>query len=166
MNLKTIIFSFLISAITAAAACLLFNQQQQKIAVVDAVRLANEYSMKKELEEIAKEKLLAISKQMDSVNKLVQMAHSTPNAANLKQLIYTAEYFKEKLEEAYTQSNNEINVQIWKRLNPMLNEFGKKEGLHLIIGANGMGSVLYTDGYYDITDNALSFVNKKYAEGN
>lgn len=167
MYIKIIVLSLVISCLAAAAVCMLLNKQQQKIAVIDAVKLANEYTMKKELEEIEKIKLLTISKQVDSVNELVQIARSTPSkSANIDQLIYTAEYFKNKFQESYTQSNNDINLQIWKRLNPALGEFGKSKGLHLIIGANGMGSVLYTDGFYDITNEALLFVNKKYEEGN
>jgi len=29
-----------------------------------------------------------------------------------------------------------------------------------------MGSVLYNDAYYDLTDDVVKFVNKKYEEGN
>jgi hypothetical protein len=140
--------------------------KRQKIAVIDAVKLANEFSMKKELETIANKKLDRIGRQIDSVNRLVQLAHVlNDNGTKEKEMTTVVEYFKAKLEESFAESNEEINRQIWKRLNPMLSEFGKAKDLHLIIGANGMGSVLYSDGYFDMTDEALLFVNKQYMDG-
>jgi Skp family chaperone for outer membrane proteins len=95
------------------------------------------------------------------------MAHSLNNGEDkIKELTYDYNFMKTKLDNDYTQSNRDINEQIWKRLNPLLDEYGKKKKLHLIIGANGMGSVLYNDEYYERTNDVISYINKKYYEGN
>jgi outer membrane protein len=86
--------------------------------------------------------------------------------AELEQLYKTFCQAKATFEQEYQESNQSINEQVWKRLNPLIDEYGKAKGFRLIIGANGMGSVLYNDEYYDQTKELTDFVNKKYEEGN
>jgi len=140
--------------------------QQKKIGVVDAVKLFDQFDMKKELEAQEKLKLQSASKQMDSVGNLLQLAKAAKNEAEIKKLSYAYDYMKTALEQEYTAGNRDINAQVWKRLNPALDEFGKKTGMHLIIGANGMGTVLYNDDYFDLTAEAIKYINAKYENGN
>ena len=163
---KILFLSFLMSLATGITVYWLVGRQQKKIAVVDAVKLFDKYDMKRELEGRAKMRLQTISKQSDSIGNKLQMARATRNEEDIKTLTYAYNYIKESLESEYKQSNQDINEAVWKRLNPAIDEYGKKKGLHLIIGANGMGSVLYNDDYYDLTEDVTKFVNKKYAEGN
>lgn len=85
---------------------------------------------------------------------------------DLEQLYKAFSQAQGNLEQEYQQSNQTINEQVWKRLNPLVDAYGKEQGLRLIIGANGMGSVLYNDAYYDRTKEVTAYVNKKYEEGN
>lgn len=143
------------------------SRQEKKIAVVDAVKLFDSYGMKADLEAIAKKELLAESKKLDSADKALQMARAmNVSEEELKKMAYGYNFLKNDLERHYTESNHDINEKVWKRLNPLLDEFGRKNKLHVIIGANGMGSVLYNDAFYDRTNEAIIFVNGKYAEGN
>jgi outer membrane protein len=164
---KILLYCFLMCVLTGATVIWMVNRNEKKIAVVDAVKLFDSYNMKKELEEIAKNQLQTESKQLDSVSNALNMAKATNKGDDeVKKLAYSYNYLKSKLENDYTQSNHDINEKIWKRLNPLLNEFGKMNQLHLVIGANGMGSVLYNDAFYDRTEEVIKFVNKRYAEGN
>lgn len=163
---KTVFVCCLMCIITGITVYLLVQRQFKKIGVVDAVKLFDNFNMKKELEANAKTKLQAISKQVDSIGNLLQMARATRNEDETKNLSYAYNYIKATLENEYKQSNHDINEQVWKRLNPVVDEYGRKEGLHLIIGANGMGSVLYNDDYYDLTADLIRYVNKKYENGN
>ena len=167
LNIKTILFSALLCVICGMIAFFVALNQQKKIGVVDAVKLFDQYNMKIELEGIAKTKLLSESKQVDSVGNALRMSTVVNDSGGkAKRLEYAYTYLKKKFEDDYAQSNRDINEKVWKRLNPLLDEFGKKKGLHLIIGANGMGSVLYNDSYYDQTNEAIKFINEKYSEGN
>ena len=152
--------------ITGGTVYWLIQRQEKKIGVVDAIKLFDQFNMKKELEGREKVKLQGLARQMDSLKNLLTMAHASKNEAEEQKLVATYNYVKSDLENKYKESNRDINEQVWKRLNPALDEYGKKQGLHLIIGANGMGSVLYNDDYYDLTSDAIKFVNKKYEEGN
>ena len=164
---KILVYCLLMCIATGIIVYGLIDAQHKKIAVVDAVKLFDAYNMKTELEEIAKRQLQAENKQLDSINNALKMAkalHASEDETN--RLAYSYNSIKARLENDYTESNHDINEKAWKRLNPLLEEFGKINNLHLIIGANGMGSVLYNDAFYDRTTDAIKFVNKKYAEGN
>jgi len=145
---------------------LLSIKADKKIAVVDAVKLFDSYNMKKELESREKSRLQNISNQLDSLGNKLNLAHATKNEQEEKSLSAAYAYLKQKLQTEYAQGNQDINAQVWKRLNPVLEEYGKKNKFHLIIGANGMGSVLYTDDFLDKTKEVIQFVNKRYEEGN
>ena len=166
-DISILLFCMALCVITGVIVFKLSNTRSDKIAVVDAIKLFDGYNMKKELEEIEKTRLQRESRELDSINKVFQIERATiKNEEQTKKLENQYGFLKSKLEQDYNQSNHDINEKVWKRLNPLLDEYGKKKGLHLIIGANGMGSVLYNDDYYDQTNEAILFVNKKYAEGN
>ncbi|MBS1780259.1 MAG: OmpH family outer membrane protein [Bacteroidetes bacterium] len=134
----------------------------KKIAVVDAVKLFNGFTMKKELEKEAEVKLKYFSLQVDSLDGQIKLAGYGKDSAVRRSLIQKYLITKRELENQYNQSNQLINEMVWKRLNPLIDEYGKKNGFHLIIGANGMGSVLYNDNYFDKTEEVIQYVNKNY----
>lgn len=139
----------------------------KKTVVVDAVRLFNSYKMKNELEQKAKLQLEYLGHQADSVKQAMDLAQKTGAGQNeINALTEAFRYSRMNLEQHYQSSNSQINEVVWKRLNPLIDEYAKQEGLHLIIGANGMGSVLYNDNHYDHTDKVIEFVNRKYEKGN
>lgn len=165
-TIKTILISLFFGGGAAILIGYLTNSTPKKIGVVDAVRLFDGYNMKKEMEEKAKVKLLELGRQVDSVGNLYNMAKAGKDENEIKRLAYASNYMKATLEAEYKKSNQEINQQVWKRLNIAMDAYGKDKGIHLIIGANGMGTVLYNDDYYDLTAEAIKFVNSKYEGGN
>lgn len=142
----------------------LCSRQLHKVSVVDAIKLFNGFKMKIELEQRAGVQLKAMQAQSDSIGQVLQAIQKTAKGPTdeQRQLYNAYEISRSRLQQAYTQSNEEINQQVWKRLNPLIEEYGKQQGLHLMIGANGMGTVLYTDGYFDKTEELIRFVNAKY----
>jgi outer membrane protein len=144
------------------------NNNQKKMAVVDAVKIFNSYKMKMELEAKAGGKLEFLGHQVDSIKQELAARSKTPgmNPAVLEEMYRSFQAAQARLDQEYQESNQAINEQVWKRLNPQIDEYGKKHGLRLIIGANGMGSVLYNNDFYDHTNEVIEFVNKKYEEGN
>ena len=148
----------------AVAACfctyLIIRSDQKKTAVVDAVRLFNEYHMKIELEKEAAGRLKFMGGKLDSVEKELRLFKTIEDVP--KEMLEYYQTMKRNLDKDYSESNQMINEQVWKRLNPLVEKFGKEKELHLIIGANGMGTVLYKDAYYDLTDELISYVNKNY----
>jgi outer membrane protein len=167
-EIRQIIITLIACAITAATLLFINHRNNKKIAVVDAVKLFNSYKMKMEMEAQSGAKLEYLARQADSLKKELMARSKTEGVpkAEVENLYKVFTQAQGTLEQEYQQSNQAINEQVWKRLNPLIDEYGKKEGLRLIIGANGMGSVLYNNDYYDLTKELTDFVNKKYEEGN
>ena len=162
------LFTIVLCGITAVA-LLLFNQRNnKKIAVVDAIKLVNSYKMKVEMEAKSAGALKFLAHKADSIKQNLMAQSKVKDFPKEKLNEIYAEFTnaQSEFERLYQQSNQEINEQVWKRLNPLVDEYGRNNGYRLIIGANGMGSVLYNDDYYDRTKEVIDFVNKKYEEGN
>jgi len=159
------LYPLILCILTGIALISLLHHQQRKLAVVDAVRLFNEYKMKLDLEIIERGKLSAYEKQLDSIEASFKVVVNS-DAEEARKLATKYQAMKGNMEQAYAAGNQTINEQVWKRLNPLVEQYGKEQKLHVIVGANGMGSVLYNDDYYDLTDDLINFVNDRYENDN
>jgi len=74
----------------------------------------------------------------------------------------------QELTSVYNNSNNslkeQMNSQIYGRINEYVNEYGKKNNYDIILGANGTGNVMYGSMGKNITEDVLKFINKRYEE--
>lgn len=166
-DIRQLLMTITACVLTGCIVMFLTHRNQKKIAVVDAVKLFNGYKMKQELEAKAGAQLQYLSRVTDSIKQELTLKSKdgkTPRAA-LKTLYQSYIDARSNLEQAYQQSNETINEEVWKRLNPAIDEYGRNHGLRLIIGANGRGSVLYNDDFYDQTKEVIDFVNDKYEKG-
>lgn len=138
----------------------LLNQMSKpKIAFIDISKMQEGYKFKKDMEAEGTKNLYKIKNTVDSL-KMVQKMGNNPIVDS--QIVYAERAF----EQYYSYSNQEMTKKIWERLNPQLEEFGKEHNYNLIIGANGAGTVLYGDKKFDVTEDAINFINKKYEKGN
>ena len=154
--IQTILIAVISSAIGASLVYYASHKEMKKTGVVDAVKLFSSYDMKREMESKEEVRLRYLGHILDSLSKGVKLSPDD------KALTSAAIDAKQRLDEEYRAGNAAINEQVWKRLNPAVDEWGRKNSYHLIIGANGMGSVLYNDSYYDLTDELILYVNKEY----
>ena len=163
MQLKTILISTLISLLIGGGFYYKTMSNQKRIAVIDAVKLVNNYKMKAELEAGDQVPLRSIKHQVDSLEQVRENALKMhlPEPA-IQDLNKTLDYANRAMSEVYQLSNSKINEAVWKRLNPLIDAFSAEHGFQLVIGANGMGTVLYNDATYDHTDELIKYVNAKY----
>lgn len=167
-EIRQILITLIACSITAAAVLFAVRNGNKKIAVVDAIQLFNSYKMKLELEGKAAGRLKFLGQQADSLKNELTTGSKAQGVSpeRLEELYRSFNNAKMTFEQEYRESNQTINEQVWKRLNPLIDEYGKEQGLRLMLGANGMGNVLYNDDYYDHTKPLIEFVNKKYENGN
>ena len=165
---RIIIAASLISLAVSTALYFLIAHDNKKIAVVDAIKLYNEFKMKKDLEGHNSGRLQELGLSADSLKRLLQAKSADESTARSEvQELYTDFMRAQQLFEGNLNDiNAEINEQVWIRLNPLIDDYGREKQLRLIIGANGMGTVLYNDDYYDHTDAIIEYVNKRYEKGN
>lgn len=164
---KTILVTTVIAAICMGISFFVFHRMQKKIAVVDVIKLVNEFQMKKDLEQHSMQELKQVGMAADSLKRLLQAKSAdkqTPKE-DIQNLYADFLNAQRQYDTQAEQLSQELNEQVWNRLNPLIDEYGKQENLRLVIGANGMGTVLYNDDYYDHTQSLIKFVNTKYAKG-
>ena len=155
-----------ICILTALALEIRIRAERSKVGYADAVRLFDGFNMKMELEHNEKVKLESMGLAMDSLKKKLQMVEAAGDAETVKSVGTAFQVSKQELEQEYARGNKEISSMVWKRLNPLVSEYGKQSGIRLLMGANGMGSILYADSSYDRTEELIKYVNKRYADGN
>lgn len=166
-DLRTLLISVGVCAIMIMGVLFYFHHSNKKIAVVDAIQVFNSFKMKQELESKTSGLLDNLGRRADSLKSDLSGKSKVKDfpKAELEKLYIQYRNAQGELEQTYQQTNQEINQEVWKRLNPLIDDYGKEGGYRLIIGANGMGSVLYNDDYYDRTKEVIDFVNKRYEEG-
>ncbi|MBS1529409.1 MAG: OmpH family outer membrane protein [Bacteroidetes bacterium] len=138
--------------------------QARKIGFVDTIRLVNGYKFKEDLEAQEEKRLNAIKQAADSFKTLYSvMARSAhPDTGRMNSVMAQVDRLSSVFQQEYQRSNQEINEKVWTRLNPAIHEFSKAHRIELLVGANGMGTVLYGSDTRDYTEDMLKYVNSKY----
>ena len=141
------------------------HRQITKVGVVDIVKVTSKFQLKKELQSKVEAALNEYSNRIDSLNAVLEYTRTShPEKVGIyeKQL----SELKEEAQNMYTISGRSITEQVWKRLNPIIQAYGKEKGYRMILGANGNGGVLYAESASaDITEDIIKYVNRNYAGG-
>lgn len=165
--MKKIILPLLLCLAAGSCALSLYVQSRlNKIVVIDVIEVFNEFQMKKDMEKRVEAPLARLSGQIDSMKALVQQAEHSGDEATYNKYMQSFVQMQQEAQSAYELSDKNINEQVWKRLNPLIDEFGKKNNYKVIIGANGMGTVLYNEEQVDRTKELIRFINNAYEKGN
>lgn len=155
------IIAILIFLVAQIGILYFFNYKgERKIVYADAIKLFNAYQLKTDMEKSSQVSLTKLKNELDSAGVMYKVNYNDPAMQNL----YMEK--QQKWSEGYDAINKEINEKVWERLNPLINKFGKEEGFELMIGANGMGTVLYASEARDVTDDLIKYVNSNYEKGN
>jgi len=93
-----------------------------------------------------------------ALDSLVAIAQRSNRLEAMQQVRASEENFRmmeQQLSDQYTQD-------IWKGINAHLLEFGKDKGYAYVLGASGNGNVMYADDAFNVTQEAIEYINKKY----
>lgn len=152
----TIITFIILFILTGINFYKVFNPCQ--IKYVDIGKLLDEYHFKKDLEKKTNSDLLRIKNVIDSLRMLKNTQNNIQIDSNINRLeILFSNY--------YTKSNEEISKKVWDRLNPAIKNFGEKNKINIIIGANGTGTILYGNNEQEVTGELIKYVNTIYETG-
>lgn len=147
---------FIILLIVCLAGWNIFLQASKpKIVYVNISKLLERYRFRGELEGRMNAKLTRISEVVDSM-KLVRDTERSMGYNTTDTNIACLQY---EMQLLYNKSSAEITSEVWKRLNPLLEQYGRDNRYSILIGANGAGSVLYGSEAYDVTEKAIVYVN-------
>jgi outer membrane protein len=138
------------------------KETPKQYGYVDNLTLFSEFNMVQDLQKTKLPALNVQQKRVDSLYQLLQQQTKEAAIQDLKQKMYVE---NSKLQNLGTEIKQQINSQVWERLNTYLEEFGKEKKVNLIFGIQGNGNIMYADDAYNFTQEAIQFANSKY-EGN
>jgi outer membrane protein len=156
--------------ILAIAFCIFWTlRSSKKIAYVNTTQLHESFKLKKELEEKFSKVQLARQNLLDSIKFRIQ--YMSIKGANLSEQekmqvndLQRSYLYKEKeFSDENAATMQQYSDQIWKQINQYVNDYGKKHGYDLILGATGDGNIMFAKPEDDITKDVSEYINRRYA---
>lgn len=164
MNKRDLLLLVIATGVNAIL-CFAINSYQQpkvRIAYVKADVLFNDFEMTKELKVNYENTVNARRHVLDSLIMLVKVSSKDGNA----KLAEAAEkdYFikKDRFDEQNQELTQQYDDQVWMRINQYVKEYGEKNKIGYLLGANGNGSLMYSAEENDVTKAVLEYMNKSY----
>jgi Skp family chaperone for outer membrane proteins len=125
------------------------------VAYVDIYRVHQEFELQKIYADYLKHYK---DSAVNSMDNYILSAHiyDTGSLDQLKKGYY------EQIQKNIALKTDSLNAIIWKRLNPLIQQYGKENKYKMIFGADGTGHLLYSDSSLDISNRVIEYVNEQY----
>jgi len=163
----------LVAFVILSASC-----NQTKIAYINVEDLMKDYDGTKALEETLKEKQEAMSKELDSISAPFQtkVQEYYQNAQNmsaskraqteqeLQQEQQVLQGRQQQAGQALQQENQLLSEAITKKVDSFVSVYSKANGLNLVLGTSGNGTVMYGDDNLNVTNAILELLNEDFAK--
>lgn len=156
--------------VLAVAFCIFWTlRSSKKIAYVNTIQLYDSFKLKKELEEKFSKVQLARQNLLDSIKFRIQYvsikgaALSEQERMQVNDLQRSYLYKEKEFSDENATTMQQYSDQIWKQINQYVNDYGKKHGYDLILGATGEGNIMFARTEEDITKNVSEYINRRYA---
>ncbi len=154
MNLTSNGFSQLLILLLVSSLVLSACTKQEKIGFVQNAKLFQDFKGTIELEEkLAKKRKRNLS-QLDSLRHLIEIGRD-----DLRDIFTQKEG---QFSQQETLLSDQYTAEIWNYINAGIKDYGEMEGYDYILGASGEGSLMYAKESKNITDDVLSFINKRF----
>lgn len=137
-----------------------FFKSNNEIAYVDNQKIFDGFVMTKEMKRAGEKEFNSRKLVLDKLYSNLQSA--TISASQKKELMQQFIQGKEELEEFNQTFAAEQTAQIWSRITSYTAEFSKEKKYELIIGSDNKQAVLFADEEIDVTNDLLTYLNKKY----
>jgi outer membrane protein len=177
MKMKQILLNsaFMIS-ICASSLFIYHKMLESKTAYVDIKKVFNSFQMKKELEKKYKQTENERNKVLDSLIVEINILAKHLNEQKLtavkieREVEEQFEYKREKylrLKKQFEADNaalsSKFDQEIVERMNQYIAEYGRNKNYDFIYGADGDGTIMYSNSKYDLSDQVSQFINNKYS---
>lgn len=137
-----------------------FLQSNKKIVYADNIRLFDDFIMTKEMKRVGEKEFNARKNSLDVLYSKLQ-SQTIPEGEK-KMLMQQFVQGKEELEQFNQNFASEQSSKIWSRINSYTSEFSKENKYQLVIGSENKRTVLFADEKIDVTNELLTYLNKKY----
>lgn len=168
MNYKKWILPLVL--IASVAFCIAWTvSHSKKVAYVNTTLLYDGFKLKKELEEKYSKVQLARQNLLDSIKFRIQYISVKGAAITEQEKMQVNELQRSYLykEKEFADDNDatarQYSDQIWKQINQYVDDYGKKYGYDLILGATGQGNIMFAKQDDDITKDVSEYINRRYS---
>lgn len=137
-----------------------FFQSNKEIVYVDNAKLFDGFIMTKEMRRAGEKEFNSRKSILDNLYSNLQSP--SISATEKKQLMQQFIQGKEELEQFNQVFGSEQSSKIWARIKSYTDEFSKNKNYKLVIGSDNKQTVLFADEKIDVTNELLTYINKKY----
>lgn len=139
---------------------LYFFKSDKEIVYVDNAKLFDGFVMTKEMKRVGEKEFNSRKSVLD--NLYTKLQTPTISASEKKVLMQQFIQGKSELEQFNQFFAAEQTEKIWSRIKSYTTEFSKEKKYQLVIGSNDKQTVLFADEKSDVTNELLTYLNKKY----
>ena len=137
-----------------------FTTASTKTVYVDSVKLFDSFAMTKEMKRAGEKEFNSRKSTLDNMYAALQSP--SISAAQKEQLMQQFIKGKEELEQFNQTFAAEQTAKIWSRIRSYTSEFSKEKNYQLIVGSDNKQTILFANENIDITNDLLTYLNKKY----
>ncbi len=144
---------------------ILFSCGDNKLGMIgfmENAKVFEGFEMKKDYDKRIEFDMAMEVKLLDSLELQVGQETQTGDSLSVfrlrKQLYVAKQQYTQKFQKKSDQYTKEVN----DRLNGFIEDFSKENGYDFILGSNGQGNVMYAVKEKNITEDLISYINKKY----
>ncbi len=137
-----------------------FFRQNTKVVYIDSAKLFEGFAMTKEMKRVGEKEFNSRKSALDSLYSFLQ--NSSVTGVQKEQLMQDFIRRKDEFEKFNQSYPQEQTSKIWSRIKSYTSEFSKDKKYQLVIGSDNQQMVLFADEKIDVTDELLTYLNKKY----
>lgn len=152
--------NILLTSVLAIFLLFYFFKSNKEIVYVDTVKLFDGFVMTKEMKRVGEKEFNSRKLVLDNLYSNLQSP--TISASEKKELMEQFIQGKEELEQFNQTFAAEQTTKIWSRIKSYTAEFSKDKNYQLVVGSDNKQAVLFADEKIDVTNDLLTYLNKKY----
>jgi outer membrane protein len=135
-------------------------ESNKKIVYVDNSKLFDGFNMTKEMKRVGEKEFNVRKMGLDSLYSKLQS--QTISDGNKKMLMQQFIQGKEELEQFNQNFASQESSKIWARIHGYATEFSQENKYQLVIGSQNKQAILFADESIDVTNELITYINKKY----
>jgi outer membrane protein len=170
-NLGTLAIVLSVIAVFIASYTFYSSHKKNKVAFIELQRVFNEFEMTKQykgkLEAVVNaRKAIADSLELNlSARSKVLKQNGGKNSNEVDEFLYDKEMYMQKMgqfQEDNVAMKQKYDQEINKQLSQYVKDYGEKNGYQFIYGAEGSGVIMHADASYNVSDDVIAYINKRF----
>lgn len=155
---KLLIFNTILSVSAFILFLFFFVFENSEVVYVDNVKLFEAFNMTKEMKKKGETIFQAQKIRLDSIYSILNKSSQINNEELKNKFILEKNAFEETSQQYALQESDKI----WVRLNDYIKDYSSTKGYKIILGSTNQQQVLFAAPEIDITNELITFVNKRY----